>query len=296
MSRTRRHRNRIRLASLAAVALLLAACGGKAASLTQQGNERFTAQDYEGARVAYEQAYAARPDLAQTLYNLGNTEYRMQQTESAGRTLEEAANVTGSSSPVGLDADAWFNLGNVRFSEDNYAGAVDAYKESLRRDPADVDAKVNLELALRNLQQNEENQEQPPQDSTPSPTPTEQPQDQPSEESTPTPTEQGESDEEGTATPPPSPTPEPPTTDESDPATPTLTPTPSPAAPQDGNPQTPEPSSPSQSGESSVQSSGELTAEEARRILEAAAGDSQSLQQALQGTFPLDDPSVDKDW
>lgn len=296
-------RRRIVMALTILSTVVLTACGGRAAGLTEKGTQLFDAQDYAGARDAYQQAVDADPEMEQALYNLGNAEFRLNEGDGADRTLTQAADMADkndgddAAAPLadGLDADAWYNVGNVRFAAGNFAGAIDAYKEALRRDPSDVDTKINLELALRNLQQNEENQQN---QQTSTPTPTESPSDESQETATPTPSDQGDGDDEGTATPPPSPTPEPPTTGDNQTATPTVTPSPSPAPEQPGTPQPTEaPSSPSQSGNGpEVPASGQLTADEARRILDAAAGNAQSLQQALQGTSPINDDSVDKDW
>ena len=42
-----------------------------------------------------------------------------------------------------------FNRGNAAYMMENYVEAVEAYIEVLRIDPDDLDAKHNLELALR---------------------------------------------------------------------------------------------------------------------------------------------------
>jgi tetratricopeptide (TPR) repeat protein len=48
-----------------------------------------------------------------------------------------------------LTVDASYNLGNARFAAGDLAGAVEAYKQTLRAAPGNADAKFNLELALR---------------------------------------------------------------------------------------------------------------------------------------------------
>lgn len=279
--------------------VILAGCASPAQRLNQRGAELYQQGEFAPARAAYEEALAARPDLPQTLYNLGNTEFRLQEHEVAGRTLEAAAAAAG----AGLDAQAYYNLGNVRFATNDFAGAVEAYKETLRRDPTDADAKVNLELALRNLQENEEEQ-QPPKEPTPDPTPT--PQGESTAEATPTPEgEDGGEDDQGSATSTPDATATTEPTSESTGAqsTPTVTPTPTPEGGQSPGSPEPQPADPSQpvdpSGPGDLPAdlaSGQLTEEQARQILEAAAGDTQSLQQALQGTFPFPDETVEKDW
>ena len=48
---------------------------------------------------------------------------------------------------------AWYNLGAARLAGGDAAGAVDAYEDALRLDPSDTDAKHNLEVALRRLEE-----------------------------------------------------------------------------------------------------------------------------------------------
>jgi hypothetical protein len=60
---------------------------------------------------------------------------------------------------AGLAPDAFFNLGNARLGAGDAAGAVEAYAETLRRAPRREDAKRNLELALRALEQQQRQQQ-----------------------------------------------------------------------------------------------------------------------------------------
>lgn len=85
-------------------------------------------------------------------YNAGNALYRMKQYNEAAKTWRDA--LTGA--PDQLRHDTYFNMGNafVRADEDANAlsgyleRAIDAYEEALRLNPADQDAKWNLEIAL----------------------------------------------------------------------------------------------------------------------------------------------------
>ena len=59
----------------------------------------------------------------------------------------------------GLQANGWYNAGNALFDMGNYRDSVQAYIQALRLNPADRDAKHNLELSLKKIQ---EQQQQPP--------------------------------------------------------------------------------------------------------------------------------------
>jgi Ca-activated chloride channel family protein len=76
--------------------------------------------------------------------------------EGAADQLQQAIEVA----PEHLQPSAHYNLGNARLAEENPAAAVDAYKQVLRLEPAHMDAKFNLELAQRLLQQQQQQQQQ----------------------------------------------------------------------------------------------------------------------------------------
>ncbi len=61
---------------------------------------------------------------------------------------------------LALAPRAWYNLGNAHLAGGDPRGAIAAYRESLLRDPGQTDAKHNLELALRRLEQQQKQEEQ----------------------------------------------------------------------------------------------------------------------------------------
>jgi hypothetical protein len=98
---------------------------------------------------------AAAADRADTALRLAGGDPRVRYNAGtarlgAGRSdaappLEQAAK----DAPPELAADASYNLGNARLAAGDAAGAVEAYKQALRRAPGAFDAKHNLELALQ---------------------------------------------------------------------------------------------------------------------------------------------------
>ena len=98
-----------------------------------------------------------------TKRRLTNIEKRSKETASAPRetTTQEMPSSDWRSSTVqpatlralevaegDLVEDVYFNLGNAYFREGRFDDAIGAYREVLLLDPDDLDAKVNLELAL----------------------------------------------------------------------------------------------------------------------------------------------------
>lgn len=263
---------------LAAALLLLAACNGSAASDNRRGNRLYAEGDYAGALDAYETARTADRSLLEVAYNLGNTLFRLDEREMAQRQLDEVVQGSTAAGENQLAQDGWYNLGNVRFTSQDYGGAVEAYKAALRLDSSDMDAKVNLELALQRLQENEEERDQEQDEEQPGE------QDQENEEQPEVP--QPEGDGQVTPTPTPQPTAQPTAEPTAEP-TAGATPQPTPANPADAPPSA---GNPLPQG-----ANGTLSEEEARRILEAAASGTQTLQERLQQGFAFP-RGIEKDW
>lgn len=81
-------------------------------------------------------------------YNAGSGHLLANQGKDAVPYLEKALDKAA----PGLKPRVNYNLGNAKLASGDASGAVEAYKQALRLDPANDDAKWNLELALRQLE------------------------------------------------------------------------------------------------------------------------------------------------
>ncbi len=126
------------------------------AERTEKGATALGAGAPRAAAEALDAAARLEPASDRARYNAG-TAHLFASDDAAAPLLESAAQ----SSDPGVAARAVDNLGNNRLAAPDLEGAIAAYKDSLRRDPASADAKFNLELALRRLQeQQKQNQNQ----------------------------------------------------------------------------------------------------------------------------------------
>ena len=141
--------------------LLLAACAPAVVRYNAAGNERFANTAYEDAVSEYRLAQVAEPDRPEPYYNAANAYNRMSQLDA---TLMQTEQALKTAAPV-LAEQAWYNLGNAHFDAEQWPQAVEAYREALRLQPDDLDAKHNLELALQRLREQEQDQQcEQPQD------------------------------------------------------------------------------------------------------------------------------------
>lgn len=109
----------------------------------------------EDAVAPLDSALRLKPGDPLVEFNAGTAHLGAKQPDAA-TLLEQAAK----HAPPALAADALYNLGNARLEAKDARGAIDAYKGALRAQPDQVNAKRNLELALRLLEQQQKQQEQ----------------------------------------------------------------------------------------------------------------------------------------
>ncbi len=128
------------------------------ADAVRKGNKAFAEKDFATALDKYREAEADRPTSPEIDYNLGGALFEQGKYEEAVERFTHALNTTDPR----LAASAQFNLGNTHYRMQDYLKAIQAYEESLKLNPKDVDAKFNLELARKMLKENAkgENQKQ----------------------------------------------------------------------------------------------------------------------------------------
>ena len=147
-------RGRRRMAAGAAAITVVAVSGcGHGAIEGWRGERSYADGAFAAASAAFERALAADSTPGHA-FNAGNALYRMRRYEDAATRYRLA--VAG---PAELRQRSAFNLGNALLRAAENAperpellfGSIRAYEEALRLRPSDADAKWNLEIALRRL-------------------------------------------------------------------------------------------------------------------------------------------------
>ena len=134
-----------------AFALLLASIPAAAQADRREvrsGNRQFRKENFTRAEIDYRKALVKDSSSFAASYDLANSLYRQNNFEEAGKTLEKVKDIAPMSPN---SSDYYYNLGNVACQKKDWQAAVDAYKQSLLRNPADVDAKENYIYAKQML-------------------------------------------------------------------------------------------------------------------------------------------------
>ena len=132
----------------------------------RRGNRLYNKGSYESSIERYRKAIEQAPGLYEATYDLGNALYKAEQFEQAEQVLAQAAADTLRTENE--RAEAFYNLGNAQFRQQKYREALESYKQSLRLNPVDREAKYNYAYTKKLLDQdqnggggdNDQNQDQ----------------------------------------------------------------------------------------------------------------------------------------
>ncbi len=125
----------------------------------RKANEAFQEGDYELAAQLYRQAIDQNPEDGRLYFNLGNALSKAGQTEAALEAYEEYRKLAEESEQQAL---ADYNKGKVFTDLEEYDQALSHFRDALRKNPEDADARHNYELAKQKKQeqqQQEQNQD-----------------------------------------------------------------------------------------------------------------------------------------
>ena len=150
------------------VALLLLVCGEVSAQqmrergLVRKGNREFKREQFEKSVDSYQRALQHDSTCFEAKYDLASALYRTERYDKAEKTL---LSIVGDSTRTELErGEVAYNLGNTQFAQQKYKEALSSYRQAMRCNPNDEDAKFNYAFTKRLIQQQEQQQQQQNQD------------------------------------------------------------------------------------------------------------------------------------
>lgn len=126
----------------------------------REGNRQYRSKQYEKAEVSYRKALSKNNDNPQANYNLGCALMMQQKDSAAIEQYKKAAALEKEKSRLAM---VYHNVGVIMQNHQQYADAIEAYKQSLRNNPHDNETRYNLALCqqlLKNQPQQNKNQNQ----------------------------------------------------------------------------------------------------------------------------------------
>ena len=123
----------------------------------RKGNREFKKENYKEADIEYRKALVKDSLSMAANYNLAGNLFRQEEFEQASKVLDRIKEVAPSSEYA---ADYYYNAGDVAIASKDWQAAVDALKQSLLRNPGDLDAKENYIYAKKMLENQQQQQQQ----------------------------------------------------------------------------------------------------------------------------------------
>ena len=147
-----------------AIVVMLLVCGEVSAQqmkergLVRKGNREFRRENFEKSVDSYQRALQHDSTSFEAKYDLASALYRTERYDKAEKTLLGIVNDT---TRTELErGEVAYNLGNTQFAQQKYKEALSSYRQAMRCNPNDEDAKFNYAFTKRLIQQQEQQQQQ----------------------------------------------------------------------------------------------------------------------------------------
>lgn len=125
----------------------------------RQGNREYSKKQYPESEISYRKAEDKNNMSPNAVFNIGDALYKQKKYEDAGKQFMESA---GRNEDKVKKAEGYFNLGNSLLQANKVQESINAYKNSLKLDPGNMEAKYNLAYAqdMLRMQQQQKQQQQ----------------------------------------------------------------------------------------------------------------------------------------
>ncbi len=131
----------------------------------KEGKSLFDKQRYAEAEVNFKKALGENPDNARAQFNLASSylKQRGEDLSNKGDSLIRQADQifaqTAGNPDVELAELSFYDRGNIAYKGEDYAAAIEMYKNALRRNPENNQARENLRLAQLKKQEQDQNKD-----------------------------------------------------------------------------------------------------------------------------------------
>lgn len=135
-------------------------------NFVSQGNALYHQKRYAEAETMYKKALSFSPNSEVARFNLASALIRQAGSTDAnnGNTplsdaMQLLTDLEANAQNMQIVEKAAYDLGNLAFNQQNYQGAIDHYKNALRKNPDNDKARENLRLAQKKLEEQNKNQD-----------------------------------------------------------------------------------------------------------------------------------------
>ena len=130
--------------------------------LVRKGNKQYERGDFDTSLDNYARALQNDPNCFEAKFNTANGQFRKELIDKSEQTLRKLAQ---DSTRTDIErSEVAYNLGNTLFVQQRLEEALDCYRNAMRLNPDDKEAKFNYALTKELLKQQQNQQQQQNQD------------------------------------------------------------------------------------------------------------------------------------
>jgi len=136
----------------------ISAYGQNERKVIRDGVKAYENEEFGEAEVQFRKAENINQESFEAEFNTGAALYGQEKYEE---TVKQYQTLLDQTDDAGKTARIWHNIGNSLLEAQQYAPSIEAYKNSLRKNPSDEDTRYNLAYAKQKLnEQQQQNQDQ----------------------------------------------------------------------------------------------------------------------------------------
>ena len=141
--------------------VVISAYGQNERKVIRDGVRAYEEGEYAKAEVQFRKAENINQESYEADFNTGAALYGQEKYEE---TVKQYESLLAQADDEKRAAQIWHNIGNSLLEAQQYEPSIEAYKNSLRKDPADEDTRYNLAYAKQKLKEQQQQQQQQDQD------------------------------------------------------------------------------------------------------------------------------------
>ena len=123
----------------------------------RDGNKNFSDSSFVKSEINYKKSLEINPDYDAAIFNLSNSLQKQKRFDESEEYLKK---IIGNSNDSSIISDSYYNLGNNMLQQQKINEAIDAYKNCLRINPEDEEARYNLTKMVMKFKKSENDSEQ----------------------------------------------------------------------------------------------------------------------------------------
>jgi len=123
----------------------------------RQGNREYEKEKYSESEISFRRAIDKNKSSSDAVFNSGDALYRQKKFEDAGKQFMESHRMNEDKDKK---STSMYNLGNSLLMADKLKESIEAYKNSLKLSPGNMEAKYNLAYVQDLLKKQEQQQQQ----------------------------------------------------------------------------------------------------------------------------------------